>query len=236
MREMQRRIITFVLEAKIPKPAMAKRIVEMWATELFEGKVEASELFKSQALGKPIKAYATPKPIHARIAQRMLEDGKEIYQGMKIPYVLTGTEDGKQAGVHVDDFDGEYDAQLYWTKQVYPSTQRILKVCFPKNKYDWNLLEDFELGGVRQKDLFVSPAKTNVVPLRLYETDRDKMQEVRDVLDKYPGDRKVRIELNVADATVELLSEVCVSFIPALIMELEKTVDHRVYFGKEDWE
>jgi DNA polymerase elongation subunit (family B) len=112
---------------------------------LFDGKAVADELVLSQSIQKPLDEYKI-EGIHVRIAKERLEAGHEVYQGMKIPYVVTGREGGKKSGklqgVHVDDFDGEYDAHVYWRDKVYPPVMRVLEAAFPG--HGWKALLNYD--------------------------------------------------------------------------------------------
>lgn len=235
MRELQRRIITFLLEAERPNSNVAKRIVEKWAEKLFEKKVEVEDLLLAQTLAQPIAAYSQDV-VHVRVAKELLEKGREVYVGMKIPYVVVGKDEGRLKAVHVDDYKGEYDPRLYWKSKVYPATHSILEVVFPEQKYQWEQLYDFELGGPRQKDLFKRKPEVKTVVLKLKEAEKGKLQKLRDIVDRHPGEHPLSLELELADSVVDLTTGTKVKFVPELIMSLEKEVGRRIYFGSEDWD
>jgi len=128
LREMQRRILEYVLEAEVLDPAVAEQVVRVWRDRLFSGEVDVEDLQITQAVNKPLDSYKVDG-VHVRIAREMLRDGREVHEGAKIPYIVTRERNGKQQGVHADDFDGKYDAHLYWDK-VWPATRRVLEAAF----------------------------------------------------------------------------------------------------------
>lgn len=142
-RELQRRIIDFCLEAKSPTVEVAMTILKRWAEKLFAGEVDSEDLQLTQTLSKSLESYKV-NLVHTRIAKELIAKGKEVYIGMKIPYILTGKVDGKATAVHVSEYAGKYDAHQYWSGNVYPATQRILEAVFPKQKQKWKRLESFD--------------------------------------------------------------------------------------------
>jgi len=235
MREMQRRIITYLLESESPNAKMAKRIVEKWAYKLFSRQVGADDLKLAQSLGRPISQYVGDT-VHVRIAKELLKQGKEVFVGMKVPYVVIGKKDGKLDAVHVDDFDGNYDAKLYWKNKIYPPTQRILEVCFPDFAFDWIRLFEYQIGGAKQRDIFDSEKVKRTVEIRLLENDKPHLESLKSVCDKYPGEHPLSLRVVIPDNEVLLSTDTRVRFIPSLVVEMEKIVGHRVYYGKEEWD
>jgi len=133
-RELQRRIIEYILLGEDVNAITAKNIVSRWRKHLFDGLAKVPDLVISQAVNKKLDEYKV-SPVHIRIARWMLKNGHEVYQGMKIPYILTGHKDGRQVGIFADVFDGKYDAELYW-KKVYPATRRVLASVFPERNWE----------------------------------------------------------------------------------------------------
>jgi len=70
---------------------------------------------------------------HHRVALQLIEQKREFYVGMQIPYIIT---DKKNKGViHADDYAGEFDRDHYWDR-IYTPLKRVLGACFPT--VDWN--------------------------------------------------------------------------------------------------
>jgi len=236
-REMQRRIITFLLESGTPRPQVAERIVKRWADKLFRNEVPVDDLMFAQSLSRKPEEYKT-KPVHVRIAEKMLADGKEVYVGMKIPYVLTGVADGKLEAIHVDDFDGGLNAKLYWRRKVYLPTRRILDAVFPEQKDVWGSLLNYD-PDEKQQELFSAPkveGEKGPVLLKLGSPTSEQMEGVKKVLDFFPGERLVKVEVDTGDALVLLQSEIKVRLCPDLVKGVEEVVGRRVYYGPENWD
>lgn len=73
-------------------------------------------------------------PIHAKIAQTIRDSGGQYYVGMRVSYVITGTDPLK--GIPVEQFTGEYDKVYYWDNVCYPPIERILKAVYPDRNWD----------------------------------------------------------------------------------------------------
>jgi len=235
-REMQRRIITFLLESGTPRPQVAANIVKKWADKLFAGEVPVDDLMFAQSLSRKPEEYKT-KPVHVRIAEKMLGDGKEVYVGMKIPYVLTGASGGRLEAVHVDDFDGKLNAALYWKRKVYLPTRRILDAVFPEQKDVWASLLNYEPAR-RQREMFERPEENVADPvlLKLGAPTTGQMEEVKGVVEKYPGKHEMKLEVDTGDSLVVLSTETRVRICPDLVKDVERIVGRRVYYGPENWD
>jgi DNA polymerase elongation subunit (family B) len=139
MRDMQRRIIDYLLLVERPNARMAVRIISTYRDRIYSRLVELDDIVLAQSLGKSLDEYKAEPP-HVRVAKEMLAQGQEVYAGMKIPYVIIGCDfKGKQVVVHADKFEGKYDPEFYWRRKVYPATEEILAVVF-KEKSDLELL------------------------------------------------------------------------------------------------
>lgn len=243
-RELQRRILELMLEARTPTPQKAEKIIRKWADRLFSGELPVEELVMAQSLGQPIDDYAKtkagePQQVHARVAKEMLASGKEVFEHMKIPYVFVGKDrEGNLKAVHAEDFDGHYDPVHYWNR-VYPASQRFLMSAWPREEGLWDALEKYN-PKAPQKELFsVSESATgpSVSVFRLKESDREHMESLRAIMDKYPGPHPVVLCLQLDDGSEMDLKTACkVRHVPELIKELEALVDHRLHYEKEEWD
>lgn len=133
-RDFQKRTIDFVLDSETPTEETAEMIVKKWRDRLFNGEIPVADLVMSQSINKKLGTYKV-EPVHVRIAKKMLKEGKEVYEGMKVPYIITGREKNRLEAVHVDDFDGEFDGVAYWKDKIYPATLRILEAVFPMRSW-----------------------------------------------------------------------------------------------------
>lgn len=127
-RDMQSRMIDYILEAKSPNPEFAFRMLTKWQDKLYES-INVEDIQFSQSIGRPLDEYKT-ETAHVRVAKKMLEEGKEVFEGQKISYVVTGRTD-KLKVIASEDFKGEFDPMLYWRDKVYPPTMRLLESVFP---------------------------------------------------------------------------------------------------------
>ena len=236
-REMQRRFIEFILEAERPTATTAEKLVKSWTKKVFSGELGVDDLKISVGLQKSMNEYKTDGDVHVRVAKHLLATGREVYTGMKIPYMVVGKDEkGRIKAVHTDDYEGEYDAAQYWQSQIFPPTKRILDAVFPGDELIWKRLEKWN-PNEQQKDLFEAKVEnTEVVEFQLREGDRGKLQLVRDEMDKYPGKRQVALDIQLDDSEVRLMSEVRVSLDKELVKGIEKIVGHRSYFGPDQFD
>jgi DNA polymerase I len=237
-RDLQKRIIEMILESRTPTARIAETIVRKWAIKLFKRELTADDLKYAETLSQPFEAYKA-ETIHVRIAKQLRDVGREVYVGMKIPYVLVGKEKDRDRlkAVHVDDFDGVYDAALYWEK-TFPSTQRVLEVCFPDSTATWDRLLKWR-PDAPQGDLFETPVElddTRPIVFRFNRGDQDKLETLKAEMKKHPGEHPVQFDLRVDGLEVDLSTPVKVELRPELIKALEGIVRHRVYFGPEKWD
>ena len=141
-REFQRAMISYLLDEKVISSKGAELLVEEWKDKLFSGKCDISDFVITVAIKKSLNEYAT-NLVHVRIAKKLLKDGKEFYQGMKIPYIMTKRKP-KVEGVHIDDFDGFLNLTEYWNHLIFPPVERILKSVYPKDKGLWNEIKKYD--------------------------------------------------------------------------------------------
>jgi DNA polymerase I len=101
--------------------------------EVMGGKLSAESISITQGLQKSLRDYASTPP-HVRVAQKMAARGMQLWQGIKIPYIVRDklTHDY----IHLDEFDGTYDALFYWNKKIFPAIYRVVKSAFPKYKWE----------------------------------------------------------------------------------------------------
>ena len=128
-RDMQKRIIEYLLMVEIPTVGKVVELVDQFKKRVYRGKLALDDIVLAQSLGKKLDDYKVSPP-HVRIAREMMAQGQEVYAGMKIPYFIVGSEKGQQVVAHAGTFIGQYDADFYWRKKIYPPTQAILEVVF----------------------------------------------------------------------------------------------------------
>lgn len=230
-RNLQKRIVEYILESKKPTYKMAEKICKQWASRLYELEVAKEYLQLSQAITKDLDDYKV-NSVHIRIAKKMLAEGKEVFKGMRIPYVITGTVDNKQVAIHTDDFDGKYDADLYWEQKCFPPVQRILDCCFGDEVARWKDLLRYRHNR-KQRSLF---EVVDDVVFVLNESDQDLLEDIKSVCDDYVGNRVLKIEIETDGETAILKTGLKVSLEKELIIKIEKMVGHKVFYGLEEWD
>jgi len=110
-----------------------KQHIEKLKKAFFNHQPHVDEIVQRTSISKHPKDLKTLQP-HARVALQLIEEQREFYIGMQIPYVIT---DKKGKGVvHLDDYDGTFDREYYWDR-LYTPLVRILAVCFPS--FDWSV-------------------------------------------------------------------------------------------------
>jgi DNA polymerase elongation subunit (family B) len=138
-RDMQKRIIEYLLMVEIPTVGKVVELVDQFKKRVYRGKLALDDIVLAQSLGKKLDDYKVSPP-HVRIAREMMAQGQEVYAGMKIPYFIVGSEKGQQVVAHAGTFIGQYDADFYWRKKIYPPTQAILEVVFKEQGVDLDVL------------------------------------------------------------------------------------------------
>lgn len=96
--------------------------------------VKPEDLTLTTRISQAIDKYKN-KGVHVHVAEQMIEDEKEFYVGMFIPYIIVGREK-KLKGIHADDYDGVYDKEYYWDSRIYALLYRLLTCVYPD--YDWD--------------------------------------------------------------------------------------------------
>lgn len=109
--------------------------LKTWLNEkkkaLFRRKIEPDDIAIYKRIGKKLTDYKNP-PIHVQIALQKSKKDKDV--GNSIAYIVT---DGskKLQGIHIDDFDGNFDREYYWNSVVYPLLERLLEAVYPGEKW-----------------------------------------------------------------------------------------------------
>jgi len=128
-RDMQKRIIDYILLSEKPHALQASQLISRYKVLVYERKVLLSDIVISQSLGRSLDSYKVSPP-HVRIARKMLEQGREVYEGMKIPYYVIGKTGSQMIVKHADDYADDFDPQFYWDQKIYPPTQRVVEAVF----------------------------------------------------------------------------------------------------------
>lgn len=131
-RNLQRRILDLLLDGE--QPAALKLVVSEARHSLLKGTTH-EDLVLAKRITKPVKDYGT-KPVHVRVAEWMLEEGMEVQEGQKIPFLMLTTGPVHPSALGLQD---TVDRATYWNDQVYPPSLRALQSAFPR--VEWNSLK-----------------------------------------------------------------------------------------------
>lgn len=232
-KDFQRAVIDYFVN-NAPRIEDIESIVESWHAQLCDG-VDVDKIKLITSLSKEIDDYKT-ETIQCRVAKDLVKRKREVYTGMKIPYVVVDSK-RKNSEVHVDFCNGKYDSYFYWSKQVYPPVKRILDAVWPDEKLKWKYYEKMNFAD-KQVDLFATNEREKIIDLYLREGDEDKIEPMKLVILKYTGDNQLRLHLAIGDIEVNFKpvtigSGVCLC--ENLILELEELFGYRVYYGCDTW-
>jgi len=94
--------------------------------------LKGEDLAISQMVSKHPAEYKSDL-VYARIASRMIEDGKSFYPGINIQYIITEgpPQHKKLDGVLLEEYRGMAALDYYWDTRVMKPIMRILNVVFP---------------------------------------------------------------------------------------------------------
>lgn len=94
--------------------------------------LEGKDLAISQMVSKAPAEYKSDL-VYARIASRMIEDGKPFYPGINIQYIITEgpPQHKKLDGVLLEEYRGNAALDWYWDRKIMKPIMRILNVVFP---------------------------------------------------------------------------------------------------------
>lgn len=132
---MQMEFLHFLLNPKA-NPIKVQTELRKWADRFLSEEIPLDDIVITQAVKKNPDDYASVTPA-VRVAKQMIEDGKEFFKGIKIPYVVTRTDKkGIVACIHADDYDGNFDRMYYWKQKILPPVSRLIEARFPGENLD----------------------------------------------------------------------------------------------------
>jgi DNA polymerase elongation subunit (family B) len=233
-RDMQRSLIDAILSGEVDQES-AISVVNDWKALLYSDRLNPNDIVITEGVSKQLGDYKVDTAA-VRVAKQMLKDGREVFPGMKIPYIVKNLNVGGTIGdvVHIDDFDGEFDRDYYWQNKIYPATQRILESVFPKSKHVWERLQ-VTSPNEKQKDMFEKPPKNYPVFLIVLRTGDEKLfPAFKAVLKQYSGNTPVEFKISGEDDVVVSL-KMTVEPCAELVDEVEDLFGHRCYYGSRPW-
>ena len=107
--------------------------------------IDPGDLTITTKVSKEIAHYKTMS-LSARLAKRLIEEGKlapivesEKKIGTRLEYIIV-SQNGKNEGVPLDEYTGEWNRDHYWEVQIYAPLKRILETVF--QDVDWNQFDE----------------------------------------------------------------------------------------------
>lgn len=150
-RDMQEEIVRTILMIGKPlpeeysiEPKDLEAIIERWQQYVLGGAFPFEEAVISQAMKKNPESYGgkkpdgsvLPVPGHVRVAMVLKQRGFPIYPGVKIEYVVAdGSKTPQKLVAAVDATVEDVDWFHLWEKEVWPATERVVSVVFPKHQW-----------------------------------------------------------------------------------------------------
>lgn len=246
-REFQREVINYILFDDDPQPGTVETMCKRHAAAIYSGKLAAADLTITVGLNKLPDEYKTETP-QVCVARKMLAARREVFVGMKIPYIVVGllapASKGKAAKpdvVHADDYQGVYDADYYWRDQCYPAVHRILTSVFPDADATWKALEKWRPEDDGQSSIFEQATGRHVLSklmLQLEEQDAGRLGELAETMKRVaaaaakaaPCAAQVPVWLLMPDGT-ELDTRIASCGPRAMVAAVEGLLKHRAYYG-----
>lgn len=90
-------------------------------------------------ISKNPKLFTGAKLPHVKVAQWLIDNQNEYYDGMQIPYIVVDQKE--KIYIHNSVYEGIFDKNLYWQK-IHKPLARILSPCF--KDYDWEQFDTIQ--------------------------------------------------------------------------------------------
>lgn len=236
-RALQEDVFRYLLWETTPTPEGAERIIRAWAFKLSNGGIPIEDLVLTVGLSRDVEEYkADTPPIQARVAKQMIEAGREVYPGMKIPYVIVNApKEGPKEAMHVDECGGRYDSEHYWTHKLYPAARRLLDSAFSTREKLWKRLGKMQIHE-KQRDMFDKPLSAGIqlpgkLAFRFRPGDEGKFDQIKAVFDSWPGAVSVEMTLQTEQGEVVAHAGQTVQACNELVDQIEGIMGRRVYYG-----
>lgn len=96
----------------------------------FKTDLRTDDIEITQSVQKHPEEY-NPKTAVVKVAQKMIDDGKEFFRGMKVPIIVIEYKNNNAIAIHSDEYEGRCDRKYYWEHKILPSLQRLLDARYP---------------------------------------------------------------------------------------------------------
>lgn len=127
---LMKKYIDLLLEIDVDPYVIDKELRNDGQT-FFHKQLDVDEVTITQSVGRHPDEYTNKGP-HVQIAEQLIDKGEEFFVGMKIPYVVIGSNPVIKA-IHADDFTGQCDRYFYWQRRILPPIERMVKARFGKS-------------------------------------------------------------------------------------------------------
>jgi len=174
-------LINMIIDGDMTKQ-QAKLWVETLKNKLFYGTITPDDIITMIKVSKPTDKYVA-KPVHVRLAERLIAEGKLLpivegkrTWGTRLDYIIVKDHaTGKQEGVLLEEFNGNWDKDYYWDVQVFAPIQRILDVAWPDE--DWSV---YEVGLSEKREADMQKKEKKIVKILDSEREcREKIEATR---------------------------------------------------------
>lgn len=178
--QLLKKYIPLLLESDT-NPALIDQMVRLDGQKFYNKELTKEELQITKSISRPLDEY-TAKQTHIRVAEQMVDEGLEVFVGMKIPYIVVKSKPNV-IGIHADKYDGKCDKDYYWQRAILPPIQRLLDARF--QKYHFN-----NFTNLNQRLLDFSGTETNDSKYKRRKVRMPKLRRIRK-----PVERKVRVPI-----------------------------------------
>jgi len=137
LRNKQYELLKMLLEnEELPDILDIRKYILELKERVFSGGLTVEDISLAQKITKEIDEYEG-RHMNVTVAKEMLQDGKAVYVGDKIPYFIIGLDSEKKPiPKPVYKFEGKYYESYYWNNKIYPALQRILDVAYPTIEWE----------------------------------------------------------------------------------------------------
>ena len=144
-REAQLEVLNLVLRSNSPIESLkdeAIGIVYKWRNRILDGDLTTEDIVIHQSVTQETSQYRSVNlPIHVKIGEEYKQDGKELFVGQDVQYIVTSTKP-RLNGVPYYKYDSKihrWDRMYYWNHRIYSAIKRILEIVYPE--HPWSIYE-----------------------------------------------------------------------------------------------
>lgn len=143
-RELQYEVVRMLLYDEIEDVETYRALLLKWRTRILEEPLKLEDVRMSNSLGKHPEHYQRKRkkdgtlsalPPHVEVALKLLEQGADVAESVRIEYVVKDGRSPMQA-IPATEYDGTNADRYYiWEALLYPPTQRVLEAVFKGHKW-----------------------------------------------------------------------------------------------------